>query len=941
METRTFLERVLSGSGYYCVFASRSSDNKRIQKFYDSISAVIETAHNLDENGYDAYFALATFEDDTSRKVINVKELKSFFLDLDCGPSKDYPDQPTAIRALQEFCVLTKLPKPVLINSGRGVHAYWLLEEAITLHDWLPIAERLKRLCAQHNLFADPAVTSDAARVLRIPNTHNYKGDPPHSVDYLGMELPKSISLEAFSGCLGVDIAPPPTKYTPSGSSALMDTLMGNRTSVFKTIVDKTQHGEGCMQIGNILTNQSEISEPLWRAGLSIAKFCDDGVKAAKVMSRKHPEYSEYETTKKLELIKGPYKCVTFDEYAQGICTECPHWGNIKSPIVLGSKIREAEEADNIVEAPSLSLPNAPVNTYVIPKYPYPYFRGANGGVYVRMTQPEGDTEEVLVYHHDLYVVRRIKDPEIGEAVVMRLHMPFDGVKEFTVAMGVVTSRDEFRKALNREGVAVVKVEPLMKYTMDWIKELHSSVAANEARKQFGWTDGSFSSFVLGNQEILTDKIEFNPPSSQTGGLFPAFEPKGTLDIWKETLNFYNRDGFELHQYIVGTGFGSVLMQMSAINCAGMHVYSKDSGVGKTTAMLAASSIWGDPDALVLLERDTYNTKMHRGEVYHNLPLYIDELTNSRPKELSDLAYQLTGGRQRGRMQGSVNAERYRGEAWQLLSVSTGNLSVIEKISLYKAMPKAEAQRILEVKADRLFKNSEDKYEQDEFSKALLENYGHAGPVFVQYVMANLDAVRKLAAEVQAKVDDKAQLTSENRFWSAHVAYTLAGLILAKRVGLVNYDIANVFKWAVQMLKMNMNSVSDMTTTAQEVLNDYISEHWNNVLWIKSTDDLRKGEGNPLDSLIVPEALPRGKLVARYETDIKRVYLIPKPFRAWCAEQQINYGSVVQDLIKEMGAKKRKMRLSKGTHMQLPPTEVLMVDCTIEVKNATGDTEEE
>ncbi len=150
-----------------------------------------------------------------------------------------------------------------------------------------------------------------------------------------------------------------------------------------------------------------------------------------------------------------------------------------------------------------------------------------------------------------------------------------------------------------------------------------------------------------------------------------------------------------------------------------------------------------------------------------------------------------------------------------------------------------------------------------------------------------------------------------------------------------------MFKWAVQMLKMNMNSVSDMTTTAQEVLNDYISEHWNNVLWIKSTDDLRKGEGNPLDSLIVPEALPRGKLVARYETDIKRVYLIPKPFRAWCAEQQINYGSVVQDLIKEMGAKKRKMRLSKGTHMQLPPTEVLMVDCTIEVKNATGDTEEE
>ena len=942
MKTETFLEKVLSGDGYYCMFASRSSDSKRVQKFYTSISAVLDAAHTLDADGYDAYFALSTFEEDNSRKVDNAKQLKSFFLDLDCGVTKDYPDQNTALSALRQFCTVTKLPKPLIVNSGRGVHAYWLLDEAVGKDDWIPIAERLKRLCAQHNLFADPAVTSDAARVLRIPGTHNHKGDPPHSVGYFGdVGAIKPISLERFSGCLGIDIAPPPSKYIPSGASAVMDALMGNKTSVFKDILDKTLRGAGCAQLGNLIRNQAEVPEPLWRAGLSIAKFCEDGDKAARAISRNHPDYNQYETAKKMDFIKGPYRCATFDEYAPEVCTSCPHWGKIKSPIVLGGKIREASEEDNIVvEAPALSLPNNPTSTYVIPKYPHPYFRGANGGVYTRITQPEGEVEEVLVYHHDLYVVRRINDPETGEAVVMRLHMPHDGVKEFTVPMGIVTSRDEFRKALNRVGVAVVKVEPLMGYTMDWIKELHSSVAANEARKQFGWTDDTMSAFVLGNQEILADKIEFNPPSSQTGGLFASFEPKGTFEAWKETINFYNRDGFELHQYMVGTGFGSALMKLSAISCAAMHVYSKDSGVGKTTAMLAGMSIWGDPKELVMFEKDTHNTKMHRGEVYHNLPLYIDEVTNSRPKELSDFAYQVTGGRQRARMHGSTNAERYRGEPWQFLSVTTGNLSVIEKISLYKALPKAEAQRVLEVKADRLFKKSQDKAETDAFSKALEANYGHAGPVFVQHVMANLDAVKRITAEVQAKVDAGAQLTSENRFWSAHVTHTLTGLIFAKKLGLVDYDIAKIFKFAIQMLKLNLNAASDMSTTAQEVLNDYINEHWNNVLWIKSTDDLRKGESGALDSLIVPEALPRGQLVARYETDIKRAYLIPKPFRAWCAEQQINYGSVVQDLMKEMGAKKRKMRLSKGTHMQLPPTEVLMVDCSIEALDDAGDTKE-
>ena len=89
----------------------------------------------------------------------------------------------------------------------------------------------------------------------------------------------------------------------------------------------------------------------------------------------------------------------------------------------------------------------------------------------------------------------------------------------------------------------------------------------------------------------------------------------------------------------------------------------------------------------------------------------------------------------------------------------------------------------------------------------------------------------------------------------------------------------------------------------------------------------------------MPEALPRGQLVARYETDLKKVYLVPKPLRKWCTDQQINYGSFIQDLTNDMDAKKQKIRLSKGTHMQLPPTEVIAVNCAIASRD-DGDTEE-
>ncbi len=940
METKEFLQRALGEGGFYCVFASLGSENRRVQKFYDSIDAVLTKAQELDEAGFDAYFALATFEEAGSRKVTNVKELRTFFLDLDCGPSKDYENQNEAMLALRGFCKKLDLPKPLLINSGRGIHVYWFLSEPISMEEWLPVAESLKRLCAKHNLLADPAVTADAARVLRVPRTHNHKTDPPVAVSFFGSDVPKPLDIDVFKEYLGAELIPVPTRHIPSGSNAVMNALLGNKKNTFKDIVLKTRANNGCEQIKNILVNQQDISEPLWRAGLSIAKFCEDGQKAAHLMSKNHPEYNTADTVKKMDLIKSPYLCDTLDEFSPGICSECPNRGKIKSPISLGSSIREATEEDNVVEAPSIDLPDAPINTYTIPAYPAPYFRGANGGVYTRVTLPDGDVTEKPIYHNDLYVVRRLWDGELGEAIVMRLHLPKDGVREFTIPLTAVNSREEFRKQMSMYGVAVSKMDEIMHYTTTWVNELQANSVADEAHKQFGWTDDQCKSFILDNQEIFGDRVEFNPPSNQTMGLFPAFEPKGTLEEWKETINFYNREGFELHQFVVGSSFGSILMNLSPVNCAALHIHSKESGVGKTTAIAAAVSGWGRPEELIINERDTFNTKMHRGEIYHNLPFYMDELTNSSANELSNLAYQLTGGRQRGRMTSGGNAERYRGDAWKLLSVTTGNTSIIERVSMAKAMPKAEAQRILEVKVDRLFNEAEEKEEQDRFSAALSNHYGTAGKEYVQYVISNLDAVTKLIDEVRSKVDKAAGLTSENRFWSAFATNTMAGLILAKRAGLIDYDIGKVFKWAVSMLKQNQHYVSDMSASVEEVLNDYIHEHWGNVLWIKSTDDLRKQNQNGLDSLVVPEALPRGKLVARYETDLKKAYLIPKPLRAWCGEQQINYAAFLEELKTNMGATKTKMRLSKGTHMQLPPTDVIVVSCSIEGSDETSSIED-
>jgi len=929
MDTKAFLETILGDGGYYCVYAARISDGRKVQKFYDNIDAVVTTARQLDDDGFDAYFALGTFAEAGSRKAPNVTAMRSFFLDLDCGTGKEYPTQAQALDALRRFCKQLSLPRPTVVNSGRGIHAYWPMVSPVSRETWTPVAERLKRACKQNNLHCDPAVTADAARVLRMPGTHNHKDDLVKDVLLVG-SWAVPVEFDTFKDLLGddTDVLTASKKYIPREQDSVMQALSGSYTSRFKTILLKTAEGNGCAQLHEVVVNQANIPEPMWRAGLSIAKFCVDGGKAIHRISSNHPEYSTDITEEKAALIKGPYLCERFDDYRPGVCPNCTHWGKIKSPISLGREILEAKEEDNIVVQKSLDIPQAKPIQYTIPKYPQPYFRGKAGGIFLHKKGDDEDNEprDKLVYHNDLYVVRRLKDFDMGEALVMRLHLPRDGVREFTLPLTAVGSKDDFRKHLAMQGVTVLNVAELMDYTMRWVNELQYKAEATEAQRQFGWTNEAGTSFCVGNMEIFKDRIEVNSPSTATAQLFPYFTPRGTFEGWKQTMEFFNRPGFELHQFIFGLSLGSPLMHFQVINAAAFHVYSKDSGLGKTTAMLAGASVWGDPDMLMLQERDTINSKMNRAEIYKNLPCYMDELTNTKPQELSDWAYQLPSGMQRNRMSGKSNVERIRGKPWKILFGSSGNAGLIERIGLYKRMPEAEVQRILEHKATRIYFNSKD--ETDQFSNAIKEHYAHAGIVYIQYVLNNLEAIKELANVNQKKIDAAAELTAENRFWSALVSRIITGLMVGKRAGLINWEIAPIAQWAIKMLKEAKAASKEMASESNSLLTDYLAENYNNILRIKSTDDARKGNTG-LDHLIHPEAVPRINFVARYEYDVKRLYLLPKPLKDWCAKNQINYAGLVDSFkTAPTNMKKEKMRLSRGTHMNLPPADVLTIDCS-------------
>jgi Domain of unknown function (DUF927) len=927
MNNLEFLQQVLGDEGYYCIVGLKNDAEKPpIQKFFQKLEDAVTVAENLKDEGYEAYYALATFKDGKSRKTANVKQLRSLFIDLDCGPGKPYATQQEALVALKDFCATTNMPKPTLVNSGGGIHAYWALTEAVSRETWLPLAEKLKKLCELHDLEADPVVTADSVRILRVPGTFNFKNDEPREVKLLGL-IQDPLDLSTVEDVVGDMVLQRPS-YIPRGElDDVTKAILGNYTNRFKTIMMKTAKGDGCPQLAWIYENQATMGEPPWRAGLSIAKFCIDADIAIKKISEKHPEYSPEFADRKVRGIKGgPYTCVKFEEYNPGGCDGCSHKGVIKSPIVLGREVQEATDEDNIVEGVPADVDQGHTQTYIIPKYPEPYFRGKNGGIFKRIVK-EDDEIEVQIYHNDLYATRRLEDSDVGEAVVLKLHLPKDGVKEFTVPSSAVTSKEELRKYLSSKGVAMVKMDEMMSYVTTWVNHMQFNAPADTARRQFGWTDDKCEAFVLGDKEIRADRVDHNPPSAATAHLFSAFGKKGSLDGWKGAMEFYNKPGMELHQFVIGLSFGSIFTKFTSVNGALLHIFSPDSGIGKTTALYAGASIWGDPTKLVLKESDTVASKMNRAEVYNNLFLPMDEVTNSTARDLSDFLYQYTSGSQRNRMSTGSNAERTRGEPWKQTAVSTGNSSIMEKISTYKALPKGEAMRLLEVRAKPVL--GLDKADTDILSETILNNYGHANLPYLQYIMQDIAGTKALYKSTQMKLDKECGFTPADRFHSVLAADGIAGLIMAKRAGLINYDIGPVVKWLINAVAAIKDQIKSMDVDAETTLTNYLAENYNNVLRIKSTQDVRATNGKgDLDHLVIPDATPRISLLARYEYDIKMLYVYPAPLKTWCTKQQINYEGFIDSLKRgRTKAKMDKKRMSKGTHMNLPSASVLWIHC--------------
>src|SRR5882724_8039363 len=189
-ETLAFLTCVLPSEGFYCAVIFNTAHTKPgvdfpRQQICASLEELTDVILANDKQGRTVYHACAAYRDAKGifneqkqrwevRTQQNARGAAAFWLDLDVKPGK-YPDKPAAAEAAIAFADWAGIPRPVLVDSGHGVHCYWPLEHELDPATWQRYAEALKARSIEFGLKADHGLTGNIACILRPPGTYNRK----------------------------------------------------------------------------------------------------------------------------------------------------------------------------------------------------------------------------------------------------------------------------------------------------------------------------------------------------------------------------------------------------------------------------------------------------------------------------------------------------------------------------------------------------------------------------------------------------------------------------------------------------------------------------------------------------------------------------------------------------------------------------------------------
>lgn len=919
MNTLEFFQRVLPSEGFYVSTVINPDGTK--QGFFTSVDELAKATIGLDHRGNNTYFALSAFTNKGNRKQDNVRATKVIALDVDCGDTKPFPTWKEGLHALGNFTAHLKLPKPMVIYSGNGLHVYWVLTDELAPAQWQPIANAMKAAALGNNFAIDPAVPADSARVLRPVGTRNPKGG--NTVKLL-IDAP-SVDPAVLVNCLSnYMISIPGVAVRSTSNSKLLQNLAveSDIPAAISHVVEKK-----CQQVSWCSKNQGEVSEPLWYDMLGIAAYCIDPENTAIEWSQHHPSYNASATLRKLSHWKqsttGPTTCSKFEIDRPGGCKGCKFKDKIGTPARLGVHYQEV--------APAVDVLSTTASDVALPK---PFKRTAVG---IKIVIDETDID---VCPFDIYPVSYGRDESLHyETVRYHWNRPHVGWQELIMRQAYLTDgHREFVSTIADQGIVLYnkrQTEFFQLMLRSYMDELRQKRAMTNLYATMGWKD-NFTRFVIGDTIIQRDSIgvvtsesiSLAAGSQRLGS--ELYGTAGNIKDWTSFTSVLEKAELPGHMFALGVGLSSPLYAFTGLKGLTVSLYGPTGG-GKTLAQYLIQSIWGNPDKLHFAAKFTQNTLFGRMGMYAHMPMTIDEVTMMVDKEVGDFAYWVSQGRDKARL--TRSAEERDAKTWAMPVIVSTNKSLQSKLIASGLDTDAQMARILEVSipSHKLF--TRDSTAGRKFYNFTMDNYGTVGHAFITKLLElGPEGIRAAITEATETFQKKykSKFSGEERYWEQAIILQDLASRMAHSWGLISYDYSKGTDWVLSQIGAIRRSVSENKVDSFDLLSEYLNDSADTAVTLMHT-----GSQKPtLDYSRVPRADIRIRFDIYRKTtgdqfDHGTIMLDRTHFRRWLSTRGADYKVFVQDLTDEniiATPKSHKAFLGKDTPVKLGQAYVVGVN---------------
>jgi hypothetical protein len=921
------------------------------------------------------YYALGGFkhgaiQEYSGRKQDNVEYLRAFWMDIDVERDnpKKYSTKSAAGAAVASFVAALGLPEPLVVVSGSGLHAYWPLTQDIIRQEWKPIAQALKLAAQAHGLLVDHSRTSDEASILRPVGTLNNKtipAKPVVAIEWSGTPVQVGVIAAALRATQPLILPIGGFDITNELGVALASTTTNKK--IFQRVMAKCpqiQWAYDHMQYGpdglNAAGDKGEkVAEPVWKACLSVISRCENGERHAHTFSKPYPVYTIHETQAKYIQEAGkdmPANCTTFHSLNPGPCVTCPHFGRIKSPVILGIEHVELPPpdikiaAEVVVAAPEVKhgftvthneLRIAGVNP------PFPYKRTDKGLVKIAKVPAIGEDgivvrgsfveEERKFADYDIYPLFRTREYIDGvETVHYNSYWRIIPANKTAAPSDVLVthtdlaSDDSLKRVLYDKAVysaGATEHKEVAEYMRSFMKQL-GEAHTHPQPQHFGWQSDVTAGkplneqaleFVTGRSRIMRKKVsdkwvvETDPivPSNAMLPLAAALQPHGTLEGWSEAASWYTDEHTPYHISALLLSAGSVFMR-----------YTKGSGIitmlkgrrgsGKSYLLDLAASIWGTRKGYIRGGVNSAAGIETLAALLQSLPVIADDRTEMPREQISAEIMMLANGTGKGRGK-SINGDVGMGDtkSWLSNALMSSNHSWVDLMNSVRIENEGQTGRIIEIDTPPVPSHAWpiSGIEGERRYQALVQaNAGVAGPAVLTEFLRDPDMyIQKLVLYENTltetivglskhSTDLKGLLASDFRLQTAAAACALLFLYILRKLGLVKWGLESFVKVMLEVIANIARVTKENRPTQADILSQYINEFHGNFVVVTSESVRLGGMTAPLAGEQAFGKVPNNRIVGRLDNVAKVVQLERASFKTWLTTKGVSEEAVIKGL---------------------------------------------